>query len=198
MKIALLKSAKLALLLSATIAQISCAQNTIEPYFPGLTEGIKASESCSNYQTYSINLTENEGDQQFDVFQDKNCKDKKIYSLTLGIEASFAGIWKNFLVFDEGTDVNGHNLRMISITNREEVYILYFEGNAPQFEYDKLVYFAPSEQKATANQCNPLGIDFEDLKESSAEVLIGQKIEFSIETKKATPIKDQYTCYAAQ
>jgi len=198
MKFTFLKSARLVLLLSAVISQISCAQNTIESYFPGLPEGTVASETCSNYQGYSINLIEKEGDQQFDLYKSNNCEGKKNYSLVLGVEASLAGIWGNFLVFDEGTDVNGHNLRLVSLSNSEEVYTVPFEGDSPQFESTKIIYFAPSENEATAKQCDSLGIDFKELKDNSAGVLIGPKYEFWAETKKATPVKGQYTCYAVQ
>lgn len=191
-------SANLTILLLAVIVQISCAQNAIEPYFPGLAEGTKVSESCSSYQDYSINLTEIDGDQQFSLFQSTNCKGEKVYSVTLGIEASLAGIWQNLLVFDEGTDVNGHELRLVSVTNSEEFFTLAFEGVAPGFENKKITYFAPSEQIATESQCNPLGINFKDLKDNSTEVLIGPKFEFLAETKKTVPVKGQYTCYAAQ
>jgi hypothetical protein len=194
----MLKSAQFALLLSTTFAQISCAQNTIEPYFPGLPEGIAVSESCSNYLDYSINLTEKEGDQQFDLYKGRNCKGKQNYSLVLGIEASLAGIWQNFLVFDEGTDVNGHNLRLISLSNSEEFYIVEFEGNPPQFESKKIIYFSPGEEEAKSEQCEALGIDFQEMKESSAAVFIGSKFEFSAETKKTTPLTGQYTCYPVQ
>lgn len=176
----------------------SIAQNTIEPYFPDLSEGIAASETCSNYEGYSINLIEKEGNQQFDLYKNANCKGPKNYSLVLGIEASIAGIWQNFLVFDEGTDVNGHNLRLVSLTKSEEFYTLAFEGDAPRFENKKIIYFAPSEEKATTKQCNLLGIDFKDLKENSADVLIGHQFEFLLETKKSVPVKGQYTCYAVQ
>ena len=198
MKFSFLKSAKLALLLSATISHISCAENKIEPYFPGLSEGTAASETCSNYEGYSINLIEKEGDQHVDLYKNADCKGPKTYSLVLGVEASLAGIWQNFLVFDEGTDVNGHNLRLVSAVESEEVYILAFEGSAPQFENKKIIYFAPSEEDATAKQCNALGIDFKDLKENSAGVLIGQQFEFLLETKMPVPVKGQYTCYAVQ
>lgn len=198
MKYANLKSAKLVLLLSAAISQISCAENTIEPYFPGLPEGAAASETCSNYQGYSINLIEKEGDQQFDLYKSNDCKGSKTYSLVLGIEATLAGIWQNFLVFDEGTDVNGHSLRLVSTVKSEEVYTLAFEGDAPQFESKKIIYFAPSEEEATAKQCNTLGIDFKDFKENSAGVLIGHKFEFLLEAKKSVSVTGQYTCYATQ
>lgn len=193
-----LKSVQAALLLSTAFTQISCAQNTIEPYFPGLSEGIVVSENCVNYQNYSINLIEKEGDQQFDLYKGTNCKGRQSYSLVLGIEASLAGIWQNFLVYDEGTDVNGHNLRLVSLSNAEEVYTLEFEGNPPQFDSKKITYFAPSEEEAKAKQCEAVGIDFQEMKESSAGVLIGSKFEFSAETKKAAPIAGQYTCYAVQ
>lgn len=101
-------------------------------------------------------------------------------------------------MFDEGTDVNGHNLRLVSSTKSEEFYILAFEGDAPQFENKNIIYFDSSEQEATAKQCNLLGIDFKDLKENSAGVLIGHQFEFLLETKKSVPVKDQYTCYAVQ
>lgn len=198
MKSILLNSAKLALLFSTGIAQISYAQNMIKPYFPGLPEGTAASETCSNYEGYSINLIEKEGDQQFDIYNSNDCKGKKVYTLTLGIEASLAGIWQNFLVFDEGTDVNGHNLRLVSVSNSEEVYVLAFEGDAPQFDSKKITYFTPSESEATANQCDSVGIDFQEMKENSAGVLIGPKYYFLAETKTATPIKGQYTCYPVQ
>jgi hypothetical protein len=198
MKFTFSKSAKLALLFSVAISQISCAENKMEPYFPGLSEGTAPSETCSNYQGYSINLIEKEGDQQFDLYKSDDCKGPKNYSLVLGIEASLAGIWQNFLVFDEGTDVNGHNLRLVSLTNSEEFYTLAFEGDAPHFEKNKIVYFAPSEEEAKAEQCNAVGIDFKDLKENSAGVLIGRQFEFLLETKKTVSVKGQYTCYAAQ
>jgi hypothetical protein len=143
-------------------------------------------------------LIEKEGDQQFDLYKGMNCKGKKSYSLVLGIEASLAGIWQNFLVFNEGTDVNGHNLRLVSLSNSEEVYTLAFEGNPPQFDGKKITYFAPGEEEATAKQCEALGMDFQEMKESAAAVLIGSKFEFSVETKKATPITGQYTCYPVQ
>jgi hypothetical protein len=193
-----LKTAQFALLLSTTFTQISCAQNTIESYFPGLPEGVAVSESCSNYQDYSINLIEKEGDQQFDLYKGVTCKGKQSYSLALGIEASLAGIWQNFLVFDEGTDVNGHNLRLVSLSNNEEFYTVAFEGNPPRFESKKITYFAPGEEEAKAKQCEALGIDFQEMKENSAAVLIGPKFEFSVETKKTTPIAGQYTCYPVQ
>jgi hypothetical protein len=79
------------------------------------------------------------------------------------------------LVFDEGTDVNGHNLRLVSLSNSEEVYTLAFEGNPPQFEGKKITYFAPGEEEAKAKQCEALGMDFQEMKESSAAVLIGSK-----------------------
>lgn len=198
MKFTFLKSAKLALLFSVAISQISCAENKIKPYFPGLSEGTAASETCSNYESYSIKLIEKEGDQQFDLYNNTDCKGPKTYSLVLGIEASLAGIWQNFLVFDEGTDVNGHNLRLVSTVKSEEVYTVAFEGDAPQFENKKIIYFAPSEEEATAKQCNTLGIDFKDLKENSAGVLIGHQFEFLLDTKKSVPVKGQYTCYAFQ
>ncbi len=69
MKFIFLKSAKLALLFSAAISQVSCAENTIDPYFPGLSEGIAVSETCSSYQGDSINLIEKEGNQQFDLYK---------------------------------------------------------------------------------------------------------------------------------
>ena len=198
MKFTFLKSAKVVLLLSASLAQISCAQSTIESYFPGLPEGASVSESCSYYQGYSINLTEIEGDQQFDLYSSTNCKGKKNYTLTLGIEASLAGIWQNFLVFDEGTDVNGHNLRLVSLSNSEEVYVIAFEGDAPQFDNKKITYFAPSENEATEKQCDSIGINFQEMKESSTGVLVGPKNSFLAETKIAAPIKGQYTCYPVQ
>lgn len=198
MKFTFLKSAKLALLFSAAISQISYAGNKIEPYFPGLSEGTAVSETCSNYESYSINLIEKEGGQQFDLYKNADCKGPKNYSLVLGVEASLAGIWQNFLVFDEGTDVNGHNLRLVSLTKSEEFYTLAFEGDAPQFENKKIIYFGPSEEEATAKQCNALGIYFKDLKENSAGVLIGHQFEFLLETKKSAPVKGQYTCYAVQ
>ncbi|HSC68966.1 MAG TPA: hypothetical protein VLC79_14810, partial [Cellvibrio sp.] len=167
MKFTFLKSAKLALLFSVAISQISCAENTTEPYFPGLSDITAVSETCSNYQGYSIKLIEKEGDQQFDLYKSPDCKDAKIYSLVLGVEANLAGIWQNFLVFDEGTDVNGHNLRLVSTVESEEVHTLAFEGDAPLFENKKIIYFVPSEEEATAKQCNALGIDFKDLKENS-------------------------------
>ena len=176
----------------------SIAQNMIEPYFPGLSEGTAVSETCSNYEGYPIDIIEKEGDQQFDLYKNADCKGSKTYSLVLGIEASLAGIWQNFLVFDEGTDVNGHNLRLVSTVKSEEVYTLAFEGDSPRFENKKIIYFAPSEEEATAKQCNALGIDFKDLKENSAGVLIGHQFEFLPETKKSVPVKGQYTCYAVQ
>lgn len=198
MKLTFLESAKLALLFLVAISQISCAENKIEPYFPGLSEGTAASETCSNYEGYSINLIDKEGDQQFDFYKNVDCTGPKTYSLVLGIEANLAGIWQDFLIFDEGTDVNGHILRLVSLANSEEFYTLAFEGNAPQFESKKIIYFAPSEEEATAKQCNTLGIDFKDLKENSADVLIGHQFEFLLETKKSVPTKGQYTCYAVQ
>lgn len=198
MKFMLLNTAKLALLFSTGITQISYAQTMIEPYVPGLPEGTVASETCSNYEGYSINLIEKEGDQQFDLYKNADCKGSKNYSLVLGIEASLAGIWQNFLIFDEGTDVNGHSLRLVSTVKSEEVYTLAFEGDSPLFENKKIIYFAPSEEEATAKQCNALGIDFKDLKENSARVLIGHQFEFLFEIKKPIPVKGQYTCYAVQ
>ncbi|PUA30463.1 MAG: hypothetical protein B0W54_08200 [Cellvibrio sp. 79] len=198
MKFILVKSAKLALLFSVAISQICYAENMIEPYFPGLPGGTAASETCSNYQGYSINLIEQKGDQQFDLYKETDCKGPQIYSLALGIDANLAGVWQSFLVFDEGTDVNGHSLRLVSISNNEEIYTLAFEGDAPQFESKKIIYFTPSEEEATAKQCSALGIDFKDLKENSAGVLIGHKFEFLLETKKSAPAKGQYTCYAVQ
>jgi hypothetical protein len=198
MKPTFLESARFALLLSAAITQISCAQNTIEPYFPGLPEGIAATESCTNYQGYSINSFEKEGDQQFDFYKNKNCEGKINYSLILGIEASLAGIWQNFMIFDEGTDFNGHNLRLVSLSNSKEFYTLAFEGVPPKFEGKKIIYFAPSEIEASAQQCDSLGIDFQEMKDNSAGVLIGPKYEFLAETKKAIPIIGQYTCYVVQ
>lgn len=94
-----------------------------------------------------------------------------------------------FLVFDEGTDVNGHILRLVSTAKSEEVYTLAFEGDAPQFENQKIIYFAPSEEEAKAEQCNALGIDFEDSKENSSGVLIGHQFEFLLEIKKTVLIK---------
>lgn len=198
MKSVFLSSAKITFLLSAAMSQLSCSQNAADPYFPGLTDGIQTSESCLSFQDYSVNLTEIDGDQQFDLYQGTNCKSKTIYSLTLGIEANLAGVWQNFLVFDEGTDVNGRNLRLASIANKTETYTLFFEGESPEFKSNKIIYFAPSEQQASADQCSFAGIDFEDLKANSADVLIGQKFEFSAETKKSAPVKDQYTCYPVQ
>lgn len=198
MKLSLSNSLRLALLASAAITQVSCAHNTVDPYFPGLTESIQTSESCLSFQDYSVDLTETDGDQQFDLYQGVNCKSKIIYSLKLGIEANLVGVWQNFLVFDEGTDVNGRSLRLTSITNKTETCTLFFEGASPEFKSNKIIYFAPSEQQASADQCNSLGIDFKDLKANSADVLIGQKFEFSAETKKAAPVKDQYTCYPVQ
>lgn len=198
MKRTFLKSVKLMLLLSTSISQIIWAQDTIEPYFSGLPKGIAISETCSNYRGYSINLTEKEGDQQFDLYKSTSCSGTKTYSLLLSIEASLAGIWQEYLVFDEGTDVNGHNLRLVSLTNSEDVYILYFEGSPPVFDNEKITYFAPSEEEATAKQCIALGIDYGDLKENSAGVLIGHKAEFLLETKKSVPVRAKYTCYAIQ
>lgn len=198
MKFIFLKSTRLAFLLSAAISQISCAQNTIEPYFPGLSKGTVASETCSSYEGYSINLIEKEGDQQFDLYKSADCKDQKVYSLVLGIEASLAGIWQNFLVFDEGTDVNGHNLRLVSLVNSEEVYTVPFEGEPPQFDSKKIIYFGPGENEATAKQCDLPGINFKEMKDNSAGVLIGPKYEFLAETKNAVPVKGQYTCYVVQ
>jgi hypothetical protein len=198
MKFTFLKSAKLALLFSVAISQISCAENKIEPYFPGLSEGTASSETCSNYEGYSINLIEKEGDQQFDLYKGSDCKGLKSYSLFLGIEANLAGVWQNFLVFDEGTDVNGHNLRLVSTIKSEEIYILAFEGDAPQFKSKKITYFSPGETEATAKQCDSIGIDFQEMKENSAGVFIGPKYYFLAETKTATPIKGQYTCYPVQ
>ncbi len=62
-------------------------------------------------------------------------------------------------MLDEGTDVNEHNLRLVSLTKSEESYTLAFEGYAPLFENKKVIYFTPSEEEATAKQCNTLGID---------------------------------------
>ena len=198
MKSTFLKSAKVGLLISTTISQISCAQDAIEPYFSGLPQGITVSESCSNYYGYSINLTEKEGDQQFDLYKGASCSGTKIYSLVLGAEANLAGVWQDYLVFDEGTDVNGHNLRLVSLTNNNELYTLYFEGAPPEFDNKKITYFSPSEEEATAKQCDPLGIDFKDLEENSAGVLIGHQVEFLLETKKSVHVEGKYTCYAVQ
>jgi hypothetical protein len=71
------KLVKLALLVSISTSQISLAQNMIAPYFPGLSEGVAVSESCSSYQDYSINVIENEGDQQFDLYKGTDCKGEK-------------------------------------------------------------------------------------------------------------------------
>lgn len=185
-------------LFTATFSQLGCAQNKIDPYFPGLTEGIQTSENCLSFQDYSVNLTDIDGDQQFDLYQGTACEGKIMQSLTLGIEANLAGVWKNFLIFDEGTDINGRNLRLTSITDKAETYSLFFEGKPPEFKSNKIVYFSPSEQQASADQCDSVGIDFKDLKEHATDVLIGHKFEFSAETKKSTPIHDQYTCYPVQ
>lgn len=182
----------------ATNAKLVWSEDREEPYFPGLSPGHSVSETCVNYPDHSINVTEQKGDQQFDLYKNADCKGSKTYSLVLGIEASLAGIWQNFLVFDEGTDVNGHNLRLVSTIKSEEVYTVAFEGDAPKFENKKIIYFAPSEEVASAKQCNALGIDFEDLKENSAGVLIGHQFEFLLETKRPVPVKGQYTCYAVQ
>lgn len=198
MKNIFLQPCKLILLLMAAIPQISCAKNTIEPYFPGLSAGAAVSEHCSKFHEYSIHLIEQEGDQLFSLFKSPDCTGEKRYDLTLGIEATLAGIWQEFLVFDEGTDVNGHSLRLVSLTNAEEVYILEFEGEAPRFGSNKITYFAPTEKEATAQQCSSIGINYQEVSDNSAGVLIGEKYEFSTETKKPIDIKGQYTCYAVQ
>lgn len=94
--------------------------------------------------------------------------------------------------------MNGHNLRLVSLVNSKEVYTVPFEGEPPQFDSRKIIYFGPSENEATAKQCDLLGINFKEMMDNSAGVLIGPKYQFLAELKKAIPVKGQYTCYAVQ
>jgi hypothetical protein len=118
--------------------------------------------------------------------------------LDLDISSTLAGVWQGFVVFDEGTDVNGHSLRIVALSNPEEIYTPEFEGDAPRFTNDTLTYYAPSEDVATAKVCEQLGLDYRDMKGHATEVYIGYQYQFSTKTKKTIKIKDQYTCYAVQ
>lgn len=73
-----------------------------------------------------------------------------------------------------------------------------FEGELPQFDSIKIIYFGPSENEATAKYCDSPGINFKEMKDNSAGVLIGPKYEFLAETKNAARVKGKYTCYAVQ
>lgn len=117
-------------------------------YFPGLPAGDSVSETCVNYLDHSVNITEQDGDQQFDLYKNADCKGPKNYSLVLEIDVNLAGIWQNFLVLDEGTDVNGHNLRLVSLTDNDEFYTLAFEGDAPRsLRKTKLFISHPAKSK---------------------------------------------------
>jgi len=184
------------LFLAATEA--SCNADLPEPYFFGLSPAIVVSDSCTGYDDYSVKLTESDEAQLFDIFHNKNCQDKSALQLDLDIDSTLAGVWQGFVVFDEGTDVNGHSLRMVALSNPEEIYTPEFEGDAPRFTNDTLTYYAPSEDVATAKVCEPLGLDYRDMKDHADAVHIGYQYQFSAKTKKAIKIKDQYTCYAVQ
>lgn len=186
----------ISILLLLVAAEASCSTDLSEPYFFGLSPAIVVSDSCTGYGDYSAKLIGSDENQLFDIFHNKNCQDKPL--LQLDLDSTLAGVWQGFVVFDEGTDVNGHSLRIVALSNPEEIYTPAFEGDAPRFTNDTLTYYAPSEDVATAKACESLGLDYRDMKDHADAVHIGYQYQFSAKTKKTIKIKDAYTCYAVQ
>lgn len=190
---------KLSIFSLIVFAQLGCAQHIAEPYFPGLNAGVVLTDSCVQFDGYAINTSEIEGDREFNVYAGKTCDlNKKIFFHRLGVEASLAGVWNEYLVFDEGTDVNGHDLRLIPLNKSSDNFFLFsFEGE-PSFSDDTIVFYAPSDIQATALDCKAQAEEFTQWQEFEMEVRIGKKQEFSVKTKTLTPIEGEFICYGLQ
>lgn len=185
-------------LLFLVATEASCSAELPEPYFFGLNPGVLVSETCTTYGDYSVKLTESDEARLFDVFHNKSCQEKPVLQLDLDIDSTLAGVWQGFVVFDEGTDVNGRSLRMVALNNPEEIYTPSFEGDAPRFTNYTLTYYSPSKDIASAKACESLGLDYQDMKNHADAVHIGYQYEFSAKTRKTTQIRNSYTCYAVQ
>lgn len=196
----ILNSFKLSIFSLTFLTQIGCAQQIEEGYFPGLNASAVLTDNCVQFDGYAIGTDETEdGDKVFDVYAGKTCEiNSKIFSHRLGVEASLAGIWNEYLVFDEGTDVNGHDLRLISLNKSSDEFFLFsFEGE-PSFGEDTLVFFAPSKTVATSSDCKNQAEEFAQWQEFEMEVRIGKKQKFSAKTKTVIPIDDEFICYGLQ
>jgi hypothetical protein len=169
-----------------------------DAYFPGLNSVVAVEGGCANQGSYSIKIVEGEDDQTFTIYKGKNCSKKnKLASHTLGIEANLAGIWQDFLVFDEGTDVNNHNLRLISIIKPNETFNFAFEGE-PQFDKKDLTYYEPADKNATGKECKDQAEEIAEWERMEFPIFLAIKKEFSAETRAVKEFPNSYRCFGIQ
>lgn len=179
-------------------AKSNAAYDSDDAYFPGLTVAKTINKNCLNHGAYSIKTVDDEGDQNFHVYKNKDCsKENKLSSYILGVDANLAGVWKDFLVFDEGTDVNSRNLRLISLTKTDEVFNFYFETE-PRFEKEHLIFYEPTTDAATGKECEGQAEEVAEWKRMEFPIFLAVKTEFYAETRTTKKFSNSYRCFGVQ
>lgn len=106
----------------------------------------------------------------------------------------FSGIWKGYVVLDEGTDVNSRELHLIQINKPSVVHSFSYELH-PVFKENTLIYYVPLEKKAKQADCGPA--QFKEWKKGGLGIELAQKHIFDLKTKKSTTAND-IKCFPLQ
>jgi hypothetical protein len=168
-----------------------------EPLFTGLKAGQRDQQDCVSIADASVKIEFNDFDQNLNIYRSKGCKESsKANMLVIPVEAQLAGMWNGFVVLDEGTDVNGREIHLISINDATKKYSIYYV-NQPLFEENQVTYFEATEKEAKLADCAEQAPEVTQWNEMGFPLMIAQQKILDIKTGK-TRSTDVFSCYPLQ
>ena len=189
----------MALLLTCVACKSDDDTQTFLPVFEGLSSGnLNKKNGCISIEKKSVQLSLKEFSQELKVFKLADCDEKDLsFSQEVSIETQVVGIWNDYLVLDEGTDVNSREVHLININNKAEKYRFNYALQIT-FKPAFFIFFQPLEQEANAALCAKE--QTKEIKEwSKFGFALGLSREMIFDIKKKTSVTgEKKLCYPIQ
>ena len=168
-----------------------------EPLFTGLSSGQRDAQDCVSVADSFVRIEFDDFDQKLNIYQSKDCKESsRTGVLEIPVEAQLAGLWNGFVVLDEGTDVNGREIHLISINDSAKKYSIYYV-NQPLFEESRITYFEATEKEAKIADCAGQEPEVAQWREMGFPLMLAQKKILDTKTGN-TRFMDVFSCYPLQ
>jgi hypothetical protein len=160
---------------------------------PGIQKPVVQNENCFSFPTGSV-LNE---DGHFRFFKDASCKHPlKVMPFHSDFVSAFIGWKMNYLIFQEGTDVNSQTLLLVDMYQYKTLFELHFVDDW-QVGGSEILFYSPLDREAKADECSSQAEDIKAWRDHGATIGIAQQKRFDLLTQTISDLDSSY-CFPLQ
>lgn len=159
----------------------------------GLGHPLEVAKNCFSFPTGSVSLEEG----QPGFFKDQYCQHpSKVRPLIDGHVSAFIGWKMNYLIFQEGTDVNAQTLLIVDMFSLKRVASLDFVGDWRNGG-SEILFYQPLGRDAKAGECPNQDEEIAEWKGEKMGVGIAKEHKFDLLTQKTSELQQDH-CFPVQ